>query len=346
MTDARHQLMPPNPARNPPRRAMTVGALVAMASLAGMVGKAHAGWSCPAGPFGHPVPPGAQITHLDNALPRDAFNQNGNLNANVEGPVWLGGSLYVSEFGQGANPPPSRVLQITGDTPGVVFSATAGTNGLATDAAGKLYGASHKVGGIVRFGAAGEEPTVIVASYQGQRFNSPNDLAFRSDGTLYFTDPTWQAPSPPPQAKTRVYRVAPGSHKALVVDANRSQPNGITLSPDEKTLYLSSLDGLYKYAVAADGSVGPAKRFASQIGGADGMVVDCAGNLYVTSTDVIVLNPSGKEIDRLPMPAGAGSVTNVAFGGAKRKTLFITAMGQGNGRGVFKVDLKVPGMPY
>lgn len=315
-------------------------------SILTVVGNARAAWTCPAGPFGHPVPPGAQITHLDNALPRDAFNQNGNLNANVEGPVWLGGSLYLSEFGQGVNPPPSRVLKITGDNTGVVFMATAGTNGLATDAAGKLYGASHKVGGIVRFGAAGEEPTVIVSGYQGQRFNSPNDLTFRSDGTLYFTDPTWQATNPPPQAKTRVYRVAPGSHKAQVIDANRSQPNGVTLSPDEKTLYLSSLDGLYKYAVAADGSVGPPKHFASQIGGADGMVVDCAGNLYVTSTDVIVLNASGKEIDRLHMPAGAGSVTNVAFGGAKRKTLFITAMGQGSGRGVFKVDLKVPGMPY
>jgi gluconolactonase len=326
-------------------RSRLVGA-VRMAALAAsvttVVGNARAAWTCPAGPFGHPVPPGAQIAHLDNALPRDAFNQNGNLNANVEGPVWMAGSLYVSEFGQGANPPPSRVLQITG----VVFMATAGTNGLATNPAGKLYGASHKVGGIVRFGAAGAEPTVIVSGYQGVRFNSPNDLTFRSDGTLYFTDPSWQASNPPPQAQTRVYRVAPGSHKAQVIDANRSQPNGVTLSPDEKTLYLSSLDGLYKYAVAADGSVGPGKRFASQIGGADGMVVDCAGNLYVTSTDVIVLNPAGQEIDRLHMPAGAGSVTNVAFGGAKRKTLFITAMGQGSGRGVFKVDLKVPGMPY
>jgi gluconolactonase len=76
------------------------------------------------------------------------------------------------------------------------------------------------------------------------------------------------------------------------------------------------------------------------------MVVDCAGNLYVTSTDVIVLDPAGSEIARLHMPDGAGSVTNVAFGGAHRKTLFITAMGSGSGRGVFKVDLKVPGLPY
>jgi gluconolactonase len=329
----------------PSRSRRRLGLAGVLAALCATPLGAQAAWSCPAGPFGHPVPPDAQITHIDNALPRDAFNQNGQLNANVEGPVWKDGSLYFSEFGAGANPPPSRILRYTGDGPGVVFAATAGTNGLATDANGRLHGASHKVGGIVRFGAGGEE-TVVVKGYQGVRFNSPNDLTFRSDGTLYFTDPTWQAPNPPPQAKTRVYRVPAGSHKAQVIDADREQPNGITLSPNEKTLYLSSLSGLYKYAVAADGTVGAPKRFASQIGGADGMVVDCAGNLYVTSTDVIILDPSGQEIGRLKMPAGAGSVTNVAFGGAKRKTLYITAMGQGSGRGVFKVDLKVPGLPY
>lgn len=322
-----------------------LGSVVLALLTIGAPSPAWSAWSCPAGPFGNPVPPGAQITHIDNALPLDDFNQHGNLDANVEGPVWRGGSLYVSEFGDGPNPPPSRVLQITGSKPGVVFAAAAGTNGLAVDAAGRLHGASHKLGGIVRFGPAGEE-TVVVSGYQGSRFNSPNDLAFRSDGTLYFTDPTWQAPSPPPQARTRVYRVTPGTHKALVVDANRTQPNGITLSPDEKTLYLSSLGGLYTYAVAPDGSVGGPKRFASQIASADGMVADCAGNLYVTSTDVIVLDTAGHEIARLPMPAGAGSVTNLAFGGKARKTLYITAMGQGNGRGVFKVDLDVPGLPY
>jgi gluconolactonase len=303
-------------------------------------------WSCPAGPFGKPIPDGAVVTHLDNALPSDEFNHFGTLSANVEGPVWRGGSLYISEFGDGPNPPPTRVLQVTGDAPGVVFDATAGTNGLAVDRAGVLHGASHKVGGIVRFGAPGDEPTVVIGSFKGRRFNSPNDLAFRSDGTLYFTDPTWQAPVPPPQNRTRVYRLAPGAQAATVVDDRRLQPNGITLSPDEKTLYLSAQDGLFRYAVAADGSVGPADRFAREITGGDGMVVDCAGNLYVTSGDVIVLNPKGKEIGRLSLPAGAGAVTNVAFGGAHRKTLFITAMGVGQGRGVFKVELAVPGLPY
>lgn len=307
---------------------------------------AHAAWSCPGGPFGNPIPDGAQVTRLNNAIPSDAFNHFGTLNANVEGPVWWNDALYVSEFGDGPNPPPTRILQIVGNTTGVVYEPTAGTNGLAVGPKNKLYGASHKAGGIVRFGAQSTTPKVVVGEFNGVRFNSPNDLTFRSDGTLYFTDPSWQATNPPPQAKTRVYRVAPGAHTALVVDEQRSQPNGITLSLDEKTLYLSSLDGLYKYTVAANGSTGAPQRFATQIGGSDGMVIDCAGNLYVTSGDVIVLNPAGAEIGRLKMPAGAGSVTNVAFGGAKHKTLFITAMGSGTGRGVYQVNLKVPGKPY
>ena len=307
---------------------------------------AERAWSCPGGPYPDPIPADARLTRLANALPSDDFNQNGTLNANVEGALWLGKALFVSEFGLGANPPPSRILKITGNTPGVVFTAQAGTNGLAADSAGRLHGASHAMGGIVRFSGTGDVQTLVVGRYRGARFNSPNDLAFRSDGTLYFTDPTWQAPTPAPQAQTRVYRVAPGARSATVVDEARSQPNGITLSPDEKTLYVSALDGLFHYAVAADGSTGPAQRFARQIANGDGMVVDCAGHLYVTSGDVIALNTNGREVGRLALPPGGGSVTNLAFGGVDHQTLYVTVMGAGNVRGVYRARLAVPGLPY
>lgn len=317
-----------------------------MAAAAPAMAAPEAPWVCPGGPFGHPIPDGAKVERLNNALPSDAFNLFGTIDANVEGPVWRGESLYVSEFGLGANPPPTRIIQIKGKRAGVVHLADAGTNGLAVSQAGVLYGASHKVGGIVRLGKAGAAPKVVVNRFKGSRFNSPNDLTIRSDGTIYFTDPTWQAPVPPPQAKTRVYRLAPGASAATVVDDDRTQPNGITLSPDEKTLYVSSMTGIHRYSVAADGSTGAPARFAPQIGGSDGMVADCAGNLYVTSGEVVVLNPAGAELGRLPLPAGGGQVTNVAFGGTDRKTLFITAMGLGPARGVYKVDLAVPGLPY
>ncbi len=290
------------------------------------------------------MPSGATVTRLDNALPNDNYQTQF---GNVEGAVWLDGALYVSEFGPGSNPPPSRIVRIDSNGVGTVVAPTAGTNGLAVDKAGNLYGASHKVGGIVRFALPGGTETVIVGSYDGARFGSPNDLTFRSDGTLYFTDPNWQAASPNPQSRTSVYRVAPGASNAVLVDANRSNPNGITLSPDEKTLYLTAQDGVFKYAVSADGSVGVAEHFGSGVvSSGDGMVVDCAGNLYVTSNDVIVLSPEGKEVGRIRMPSGAGSVTNLAFGGSDRKTLFITAMGYGTARGVYKVNLAIPGYPY
>lgn len=331
-----------------PRVVLTAccGAAVALAATASLAEPAEAAWSCPDGPFPTPVPDRAKVTRIDNAIPLDQFNLFGALDANVEGPVWRNGALYISEFGAGTNPPPTRVIQVKGNKPGVAYLADAGTNGLAVDSAGRLYGASHKVGGIVRLGQAGEQPKIILDRFKGLRFNAPNDLTIRSDGTIYFTDPTWQAPVPPPQPKTRVYRIAPGAKAATVVDEQREQPNGITLSPDEKSLYVASLAGLYKYRVAADGTVGAPVRFAPQVAGSDGMVADCAGNLYVTSGDVIVLNPAGAEIGRLPLPAGAGLATNLAFGGSGRTTLFITAMGPGTARGVFKVELLVPGLPY
>lgn len=320
--------------------------LAIAAPLPCLAGAPQAPWVCPAGPFRHPIPDGAEVERVADALPSDAFNLFGTINANVEGPVWRNGALYISEFGLGPNPPPTRIIQVKSGLPGVVYLADAGTNGLAVDSEGVMYGASHQAGGIVRLGKAGAAPKVVIDRFKGARFNSPNDLAVRGDGTIYFTDPTWQAPVPPPQAKTRVYRVAPGATAATVVDNDRQQPNGVTLSPDEKTLYVSSQSGIHRYSVAADGSTGTPTRFAPQIASADGMVVDCAGNLYVTSGDVVVLDATGAELGRLPLPLAGAQVTNVAFGGKKHKTLFITAMGPGPVRGVYRVDLAVPGLPY
>ncbi|HEY3831230.1 MAG TPA: SMP-30/gluconolactonase/LRE family protein [Acidimicrobiia bacterium] len=335
-------------------KARTFWALIACAAgsvaVSGYGAAAHAAatntaWTCPSAPFGNPVPSGAAITRLPDALPNDAYNNYGTLDANVEGPVWRNGSLYVSEFGGGPNPEQSRIVKITNGI-GTVFNATAGTNGLAVGPAGALYGASQTAGGIVRFAGPSDPAAVVAGKFLGQRFNSPNDLTIRNDGTIYFTDPTYQAPQPAPQARTRVYRVAPQTHAVSVIDDNKVQPNGITLSPDEKSLYLATTNGLYKYAVAANGSVGTAVRFASQVPAGDGMAVDCAGNLYVADTNVVVVAPGGRTIAQLRMPAGGETVTNVAFGGSDHRTLFITAMGPGNARGVYQVKLKVPGLPY
>jgi gluconolactonase len=286
--------------------------------------------------------------------PTDAINDNGNTRTNIEGPVWIGDKLYVSEF-PFVPAPTARVLALDPASGKVsVALENVGTNGLAVDMTSALIATDHKNGAIERITfplmGMGGMPEVLTASYGGKRFDSPNDLAVRSDGTIYFSDPDYQAPSMHPQDKTRLYRLPPGTgtRDPDVIDDTRSQPNGVTLSADEKTLYVAGTDGVFSYPVLADGSVMPGSgtRLHAFSGGADGMGMDCAGNLYITAQQrIVVLSPQGMEIGSIAV-SQAESVTNVAFGGPDHKTLFITSMGNGDKRGVFRADLKVPGFPY
>jgi gluconolactonase len=304
-------------------------------------------WTCPAGPFGSPIPAGATPTRITAVPPSDAFNNSRSSYTTIEGPVWIGDALYVSEFLGSPNPPPSRILEVTVSGSVSVAMVDSGSNGLAVDNLGTLYGAVHADGSISRFDLSAGTRTPIVTSYMGARFNSPNDLALRQDGTIYFSDPTYQASNPPPQSQTRVYRVAPGTNAVSVVDATLTQPNGVTLSLDETTLYVTSTKGLYAYPVMADGSTGAPTAFAANLNG-DGMVIDCAGNLYVAEIgtgNVEVLSPAGASIGELSV-TGVGAVTNVAFGGTDHKTLYISAQGGGGEQGLFDVVLNIPGMPY
>jgi len=336
------------------------------------------GFACPQPPFAAtPVASGAAAQRIAGVPPDDSFISDANDTVILEGPVWLDGSLYVSEiengsaFGIGTGPggglpggggpgagggsgggnasqaPPGRILKITDAGAVSVAVADVGSNGLALDPSGMLVGCSHKTGSIARFSLAGGKPVDLVSTYMGARFNSPNDLTFGADGTLYFTDPNYQAPSPAPQAAQLAYRVPPGSATATPVGSGISQPNGITMSPDRKTLYISGSNGVFAHPVMADGSLGAASPFASDlVRSSDGMGIDCAGNLYTTSNqNVIIVSPQGKEVGRISV-AGVTSVSNVAFGGADHKTIYITALGNGTRGGVFKVASQIPGMPF
>jgi gluconolactonase len=278
--------------------------------------------------------------------PHDAFNNNGNNFSIIEGPVWIGNALYISEIQSPPSPPPARILKVSATGDVSVALDNAGTNGLAVDNSGNLIGCNHKDGAVTRFAFPALTATAIVSSYAGQRFDSPNDLTFRADGNLYFSDPSHQAASPAPQSRTRLYRVAPGGSVATIVDENRNQPNGVTLSPDGNTLYVSGQDGLFRYPVAADGSVGTGVKIVPSIGQGDGMALDCAGNLYVaTNNTLAVIDASGNPLGMITV-AGVQGVTNAAFGGADHKTLYITALGSGTQNGLFSVAMNVPGYPY
>jgi gluconolactonase len=326
-------------------------------------------YTCPTSPFAvAPIPSGAIAERIAGVPPEDDFILSEDDVVIIEGPVWLDGSLYVSEiengspFGRPGGPlggaagsggvteaeaPPARILKITEAGEVSVALADVGTNGLALDDSGNLVGCSHKTGSVSRLSLAGAAPVDLVTVYMGSRFDSPNDLTFGADGTLYFTDPDHQAPSPAPQDANRAYRVAPGTTTAIPIADGLEQPNGITLSPDRQVLYISSPSGVFSHPVLPDGNVGSGVLFGGDaVRSSDGMAVDCAGNLYTTSgQNVIVLSPAGDEVARISV-SGVQQVTNVAFGGTDRKTLYITALGSGGRSGLFRVTSEIPGMPF
>ncbi len=306
-------------------------------------------WRCPTGQsFSPPSLTGVTVTQLTGP-PADTFGRGFSI---IEGPVWIGDSLYVSQI-EGGNPPPlARILKVVPGGPAAIFNTSSGSNGLAVDANGNIVAAVHKDGCIDRIAFSDPNTLISIATtYMGARFNAPNDLSVRSDGNIYFSDPDAdQAPSPHPQMKARVYRLAPDK-TVSVVDDSLGEPNGVTLSLDESTLFVDGSKGLVKYAVAADGSIamnsstpfGPGGMF----GGSDGMVMDCAGDLYVVvQTNIIVLNAAGTKIGTITVPTTSGvqAASNVAFGGADHQTLFITTLG--SAPSIFTVQVTVPGMPY
>jgi gluconolactonase len=325
-------------------------------------------YACPSGmssPSAGAIPAGSTATKISGAPPNDTFNNSGNNFTNVEGPVWIGSALYFSEMTSSTNPPPARILKIDSSDAVTQFypsggGGDSGSNGMAVDANGNLVTANHGVGGIVSFSIPGGTKTTIISSFGGKRFNSPNDLTISSNGTIYFTDPNFQAPSPTPQPNTGVYMVPPvASPTATEILSNLSNPNGITLSIDQKTLYVGHGGGVYSYAVNSDGTIGTTATHvdASNLdnNATDGMAIDCAGDLYVVRVnthdiDVVSFggNPgsAGTHLTTIGSIPGGGQLTNVAFGGSDHKTLYITVQGTSQ-RGVYKLTgMPLPGMPY
>ena len=137
----------------------------------------------------------------------------------------------------------------------------------------------------------------------------------------------------------RVYRVSPDGVVTTIASEHRN-PNGISLSPDENTLYVSGSGAVEKFSVMADGSVGTRELFAN-VSSVDGMVVDCGGNLYLSRNRMIdVYDSTGVVLGSI---AVEGQVTNLAFGGTNHQTLFITFYDKLE---VDFIELDIPGFPY
>jgi gluconolactonase len=298
--------------------------------------RARADAVCPDGAT-YPTPLGANRTAT---LVRGGFHF-------CEGPVWVAGqsALFFSDMDMLApdanHVPPSTIHRMT--LPGGTiddFIVGSGSNGLALDVDGNILAATHDIQSLSRYDLASRARVKLALSYMGQTFNSPNDLAVRRDGTVYFSDPDWQRGTRPAAIDaTAVYRLSAGTEVTRVAALN--EPNGIALSPDQTVLYVDDADNeVLRFPLSADGSAGTPTKLAS-LPTPDGMAVDCAGNLYVSTAfqgTVEVIDPAGRSLGAIQVP---GQVTNAAFGGTAQRTLFITS-----GDSLYSIELEVPGLPY
>ncbi len=289
----------------------------------------------------------------------------------VEGPVWVNGSLFFVDIpsnsirrwtpGKGV----SIFLQPSGYKGSAPYGGKEpGSNAMTLDARGRLTAAGHAQRDVFRFESLNPKAliTILADSYQGKRLNSPNDLVYRSDGSLYFTDPPYglrkQNDSDPEKELqvNGVYRIphaltqkpgAPPARSALqLLISDLPRPNGIAFSPDEKYLYVDNSEPKkiwMRYRVLPDGSLTDPKLLYDATadprpGGPDGMKVDEQGNIYSAGPGgVWIFSPEGKPLATINMPERTG---NLGWGGPDRKTLYICSS-----TSVYRVHLKIAGEP-
>ncbi len=218
---------------------------------------------------------------------------------------------------------------------GAAGGKQSGSNGLALDKDGHLLLCEHGDRRVSRF-VEGKGKTTVADRWEGKRFNSPNDLVVHSSGAIYFTDPIYGLAGGEKDPAREidfcgVFRVAPeGKVELLARDLER--PNGIGLSPDEKSLYVANSHRprpvIMVYPLDEKGMAGEGKVFfdAGSLegpGSQDGLKVDARGNVWATGPGgLLILNPQGKLLGRV---LARRSVANVGFGGPGGKDVFLTA---------------------
>ena len=236
--------------------------------------------------------------------------------------------------------PNDRILKWSVDGQLTTFLQPAGrANGMCFDRQGQLIACADEKNELWSIDSAGKR-TVLLAGYQDKQLNGPNDVWIRPDGAMYFTDPFYKRPwwqhSQMPQDGQHVYFFEPTSKKLVRVVDSLKQPNGIIGTADGKTLFVADIGDrkTYKFDIQPDGSLTNKKLFCEL--GSDGMTIDAEGNLYLTGRGVSVFDRTGEKIDQIDVPESW--TANVCFGGADRKTLFITAS-----KGLYSVRTRFKG---
>jgi gluconolactonase len=302
----------------------------------------------------------AKVTRLDPAIdaivPGDAtIEKLAEGFRFTEGPVWVpDGYLLFSD-------PNTNAIYRWSDTDGLsVFRTKSGytgvdigefrqpgSNGLALDREGRLTIAEHGNRRVTRLEKNGSL-TILANRHDGKRLNSPNDIVYKSDGSLYFTDPPFGLPKffDDPGKETAysgVYRWADGHVQLLATDV--TGPNGLAFSPDEKYLYVGNWDEkrkvVMRYEVKADGTLANGRVFfdMTQAPGEDaidGVKVDQQGHVYVSGPGGLwILSPDGKHLGTI---VGPEHPHNLAWGGSDGRTLYLTAQ-----TGLYRIRLGIPG---
>lgn len=273
----------------------------------------------------------------------------------TEGPVWTNKGLLFSD------PNANIIYKYSTDGKLSVFRTPSGysgadiaeygqpgSNGLTLDKDGNLVINQHGNRRVIRLEKDGSE-TVLADKFEGKRLNSPNDLVYRSDGTLFFTDPPFGFPKVFDDKRKElnfsgVYSIYKGKLQLLTKEF--TGPNGIALSPDEKYLYVGNWDEkkktVYRYEVNEDGTIKNGKLFFDFTNfkgedAIDGIKTDIEGNLYVSAPGGLqVLSKEGKLLGTIVIPQ---HVHNMAWGDADGKTLYLTAR-----NGLYKMRLNIAGV--
>jgi gluconolactonase len=283
-----------------------------------------------------------------------------------EGPVWIrdGGFLLFSDIPHNAivrwdaKDGCKTFITPSGYTGSESRGGETGSNALTVDRNGKLTLCQHGDRRVAQLasalGASNPEYKSLADRYDGKRFNSPNDLVVDSHGAVYFTDPPYglEKGMDDPHKELDfqgVYRIAPGGEVTLMTK-ELARPNGIALSPDERTLYVANSDGdrpvIMAYPLKADGSIAEGREFfnaktagAKGPGACDGMKVDAHGNLWATIPGgLAVFTPEGKQLGLIS--AGNDPIANCAFG-EDGSTLFMCA-----NHNALKVRTKTKGLGF